>query len=209
MLEVEVKYRNADRTAAVAALLEWGATLAQDRTDIDLYFQAPDRDLKASDEAFRLRRIGPKNYLTYKGPRRDTETKTRPEIEVALADGEAAAADTERLLAALGYKPVTTVKKKRRVYHFTRDGFELEACFDTLDGVGAFVELEILASDAQYEAAKTVLLAVAAELGLTEQEKRSYLSMVLEAQARSAAPAPAPVVEGGGAPTSATDPGGA
>ena len=99
------------------------------------------------------------------------------------------------------------MKKKRRVYHFTRDGFELEACFDTLDGVGAFVELELLASDAQYEAAKTVLLAVAAELGLTEQEKRSYLSMVLEAQARSAAPAP--VVEGGGAPTSATDPGGA
>jgi len=58
MLEVEVKYRNADRTAAVATLLDWGATLAQDRTDVDLYFAAPDRDLKATDEAFRLRRIG-------------------------------------------------------------------------------------------------------------------------------------------------------
>ena len=182
MLEVEAKYRNADRTAAVATLLDWGATLRQDRTDADLYFQAPDRDLKASDEAFRLRRIGPKNYLTYKGPRRDAETKTRPEVEVALADGDAAAADAERLLTALGYTPVTTVRKKRRVYTFTRDGFDMEACFDTLDGVGAFVELEILADEAQYEAAKAVLLAAAADLGLSEQEKRSYLAMVLEAQ---------------------------
>lgn len=183
MLEVEVKYRNADRTAAVAALLNWGATLTQDRVDVDLYFQAPDRDLKATDEAFRLRRTGPKNALTYKGPRRDTETKTRPEIEVALADGDTAAADMERLLVSLGYKPVTRVRKKRRVYHFVRDGFDFEACFDALDGVGEFVELEIVAEESQYEPAKAALLSAAAELGLTEKESRSYLAMVLEAQA--------------------------
>ncbi len=185
MLEVEVKYRSADRTAAVATLLDWGATLKQDRTDVDLYFSAPDRDLKATDEAFRLRRIGLKNYLTYKGPKRDTETKTRSEIEVPLAEGDATATDTERLLAALGYKPVTTVRKKRRVYHLSRDGFDLEVCFDSVDRVGEFVELEILAEESQYEAAKAVLLAVAAELGLTEQERRSYLGMVLEARAKN------------------------
>jgi adenylate cyclase, class 2 len=186
MLEVEVKYRNADRVAAVAALLEWGARLDQDRTDVDLYFQAPDRDLKATDEAFRLRRVGSKNYLTYKGPKRDAETKTRAEIEVALADGDETAADTERLLVALGYRPVTTVRKKRRVYTFARDGFDMEACFDTVEGVGEFVELEILAEEAQYEAAKNVLLTAAAELGLKEQEKRSYLGLVLEAQTKNA-----------------------
>jgi adenylate cyclase class 2 len=185
MLEVEVKYRNADRAAAVAALLDWGATLAQDRTDVDLYFQAPDRDLKASDEAFRLRRIGTKNCLTYKGPKRDTETKTRPEIEVALADGDAVAADAERLFVALGYKPVVPVRKRRRVYQLRRDEFDMEVCFDTVEGVGEFVELEILAEEAQYEAAKATLLAVAAELGLTEKEPRSYLAMTLEAQKRT------------------------
>jgi adenylate cyclase class 2 len=181
MLEVEVKYRNADRAAAVATLLEWGATLAQDRTDADLYFQAPDRDLKATDEAFRLRRVGPKNYLTYKGPKRDAETKTRTEIEVPLGDGDATAADAERMLVALGYKPVTTVRKKRRVYHFARDGFEMEACFDSVEQVGEFVELEIVAEESQYEAAKVALLAAAAELGLTGQERRSYLGLLLEA----------------------------
>lgn len=182
MLEVEVKYRNADRAAAVATLLDWGAKLAQDRTDTDLYFQAPDRDLKASDEAFRLRRIGAKNYLTYKGPKRDTVTKTRPEIELPLADGDEAALDAERLFVALGYKPVITVRKRRRVYQFERDGFTLEACFDSLDQIGEFVELEILAEESQYEEAKATLLTVAGELGLTEKESRSYLAMTLEAQ---------------------------
>jgi adenylate cyclase, class 2 len=182
MLEVEVKYRNADRAAAVATLLEWGAVLEQDRTEVDLYLQAPDRDLKATDEAFRLRRVGTKNYLTFKGPKRDAETKSRPEIEVPLAEGEQTAADAERLLTALGYKPVATVRKKRRTYQFRRDGFEVTACFDAVDGVGEFVELEILADDADYEPAKTTLLAAAAELGLTDKETRSYLGLVLAAQ---------------------------
>src|SRR5438046_3160158 len=57
MLEVEVRYRTADPAGVIAKLLTWGATLAADRTDADQYFQAPDRDLKATDEAFRLRRI--------------------------------------------------------------------------------------------------------------------------------------------------------
>ncbi len=182
MLEVEVKYRNADRTHAVATLLDWGAKLVQDRSDADLYFQAPHRDLKATDEAFRLRRSGAKNFLTYKGPRRDTETKTRPEIEVAIAEGDLAAGDIEKLLLALGFKPVTIVRKKRRVYQVLRDGFEMEICFDALDGIGEFVEIEILAEESQYEAAKQSLLAAANELGLSEKEPRSYLGLVLEAQ---------------------------
>ncbi len=183
MLEVEIKFRNVDRTAVIARLLNWGAVLTQDRTDADLYFQAPDRDLKATGEAFRMRRIGPKNYLTYKGPKLDSETKTRPEIEVPLGDGDAVAADTEKLLAALGYTPVITVRKKRRVYSFARAGFDFEACFDNVDGVGEFVELEILADEAHYQEAKAALLAAAAELGLTDQEKRSYLGLVIAARA--------------------------
>jgi adenylate cyclase class 2 len=170
MLEVELKYRNADRAATLAKLLQWGAQLVQDRTDVDIYFQAPDRDLKATDEAFRLRRIGSKNYLTYKGPKQDTET---------LADGENTAHDAEMLLEALGYKPVAMVRKKRQVYRLRRDHFEIEVNFDSVQDVGDFVELEILTYDEEYEAAKATLLATAAELGLTEKETRSYLGLVL------------------------------
>jgi adenylate cyclase class 2 len=184
MLEVEVRYRTADRAAVIDRLVKSGAELAQDRTDVDLYLNPPGRDLKSTDEAFRIRRVGESNCLTYKGPKRDAETKTRLEIEVALAEGEAAAADTERMLLALGFTPVVTVRKKRQVYRFTRGGFDMEACFDDVELVGPFVELEILAPEERYDAAKAVLLATAAELGLTEKEHRSYLGMVLEAKAK-------------------------
>ncbi len=182
MLEVEVRYRTADRPGVVARLLAMGAELAEDRTDEDQYYNAPDRDLRAADEAFRLRRVGVRNYLTHKGPRRDAETRTRTETEVPLADGPEAAAGAARLLAALGFRPVVVVRKARQVYRFARAGFRLEACFDDVERVGPFVELEILAEEHQYAAAKAVLLATAAELGLIEVETRSYLGMVLAAQ---------------------------
>ncbi len=185
MLEVEVRYRTSDRPGVIARIRGWGADFAEDRTDIDHYFNPRDRDLKTSDEAFRLRRIGETNRLTYKGPKRDTETKTRTEIEVPLGDGAEVAADTELMLLALGYRSVVTVRKKRQVYRFTRGGFKLEACFDNVERVGEFVELEILAEESQYEPAKAVLLQTAKELGLTEKETRSYLAMVLEAQGKT------------------------
>ncbi|MCE9565254.1 MAG: class IV adenylate cyclase [Planctomycetes bacterium] len=184
MLEVEVRYRTDDRPGVIARLKAMGAELAQDRTDIDQYYNAPDRDLKSTDEAFRLRRIGETNYLTYKGPKIDPETKARLEIEIPLGDGGEVATDTQRLLTALGFKPVVLVQKKRSVYRFTRGGFAMEACFDDVERVGPFVELEILAPEDQYEAAKAVLLQTATHIGLTEKETRSYLGMVLAAQGR-------------------------
>ncbi|MBA4187017.1 MAG: class IV adenylate cyclase [Planctomycetaceae bacterium] len=184
MLEVEVRYRTDDRAGVIARLLALGAQLAQDRVDVDQYFNAPDRDLKASDEAFRLRRIGDTNCLTYKGPKRDTETKTRLEIEIPLGEGADVAADTGRMLAALGFRPVVVVRKKRLVYSFTRSGFAMEACFDDVELVGPFVELEILAEEEQCEAAKAVLLQTATDLGLTEKELRSYLGMTLATQGK-------------------------
>ena len=58
----------------------------------------------------------------------------------------------------------------------------LEVCFDDVERVGSFMELEILALEEDYERAKAVLLQTAADLGLTEKETRSYLGMVLDAQ---------------------------
>jgi adenylate cyclase class 2 len=184
MLEVEIRYRSTDRAGVIRKLVDWGAILTQDRHDIDHYFNPPGRDFRVSDESFRLRRIGTINYLTYKGPRRDTETKSRLEIEVPLAYGDQVADHAEQLLRALGFQPVVTVRKKRQVYQVNRDGFNLEVCFDEVERVGAFIELEILAKEEQYATARLVVLQTAADLGLTEKETRSYLGLVLEAQAQ-------------------------
>jgi adenylate cyclase class 2 len=183
MLEIEAKFAVEDFAPVERQLAAWGAATPVAREDTDLYFNAPDRDFKATDEALRLRRIGPANFVTYKGPKRDTTTKTREEIEVPLAAGDAAAADFARLLTRLGYREVAVVRKRRRVAPFRREGFDVQASLDELDGVGRFVELEIVADEPAFEAARAVLLAAAAGLGLQRQERRSYLELLLTARA--------------------------
>jgi adenylate cyclase class 2 len=179
MLEIEVKYRIADPAGFEAKLRSLGAVRIETRTEADQYFNAPDRDLKQTDEAFRLRRIGNTSRFTYKGPKRDAETKTRPEIEVPLADGDEPAAYAVRMLVCLGYRPVAIVTKQRTVYRLHRGGFEVDVCLDDVERVGTFAEVEIVAEEAQFESAKAAVLELAAELGLTEVERRSYLGMFL------------------------------
>lgn len=180
MLEVEMKFRVPDWGPVVQKLTAWAATPAPARKDTDHYFNAPDRDFAQTDEAVRVRRIGPTNLLTYKGPKIDTATKSRPEIELKLSDGPATAADAVRFLSALGYRPVAVVSKMRQVYSFERDGYRVEVCLDDVGAVGKYVEVEIQAPPEGFEAAKIALLRVAADLGLSDQERRSYLRLLLE-----------------------------
>ena len=179
MLEVETKYRVSDWTALLATLKKWAAVPVETRMDTDHYFNAPDRDFATTDEAFRIRRIGLRNLLTYKGPKRDKQTKTRTELELSIADGPEAATIAMEILMHLGYRSVAVVTKTRDVYRFQREGYDVEACFDEVDSIGRFVELEIQAEEANYENAKTVLLSTATALGLLEQERHSYLELLL------------------------------
>jgi len=188
MLEIEVKFRVDDFAALEARLKEWQAEACAERQDADAYFQAPHRDFAKTDEAFRLRRIGSASFITYKGPKIDAATKTRLEIEVPLAEGVQPAEDFEKLVHALGFRPVAIVRKQRRVFELARDGFELEICLDQVEQVGHYVELEIVAEPNLLDQAKDVLLKTAAELGLAETERRSYLELLLERTKNSVKP---------------------
>lgn len=179
MLEVEMKFPVEDFAPLVTRLAEWGITNVQSREDADYYFNAPDRDFAQTDEALRLRRIGVANFVTYKGPKRDAQTKTRTELEVPLAEGEEVAGNFQRLLEHLGYRFAGAVRKRRRIYHVERAGFALEVCLDEVEGLNRFAELEILAPEERLDEARTVLLGAAAALGLTTSERRSYLQMLL------------------------------
>ena len=181
MLEIEQKFAKADIAAIERRLTEWGARRGEEQTEADHYFNAPDRDFAQTDEAFRLRRIGAANLLTYKGPKRPGAVKIRTELEMALRDGDEAAEQMIQLLRHLGYRPVAIVRKHRRLYHLERDGFALTVCLDEVERLGHFAEVEILAPEDQVEAARMVLARIAAALGLTELERRSYLGMLLSA----------------------------
>jgi adenylate cyclase class 2 len=184
MLEVEMKFAGVDFGPVEQRLAGWGAREDSPRQDADHYFNAPDRDFAQTDEALRVRRIGAANFVTYKGPKRDAQTKTRTEVEVPLADGDRAAEDFMRLLTYLGYRPVAVVRKLRRVFHLERRGFAVEVCLDEVDGLGRFAELEVQAPEEQLPAARAAVQELAAELGLTAGERRSYLEMLLAVRAK-------------------------
>src|SRR5687768_6575525 len=104
--EVEVKYRTDDHAGLVERLRGLGAEADAEVTQEDAYLGHPARDFARTNEAFRIRRIGASNRVTYKGPRRDGPTKTREEIEIGFDEGEPAFEQMRRLLMNLGFRPV-------------------------------------------------------------------------------------------------------
>ncbi len=182
MLEIEQKFSVPDFTAVERILVAWGARAGEDYLEADHYFNGPDRDFARTDEAFRLRRIGTANFLTYKGPKKPGPVKIRTELEIPLLDGDRSAEDMTRLLVHLGYRPVAVVRKRRRHFHLQRGEFQLTVCLDEVDELGHFVEVEVLAPDEQESAARTVMEETAQALGLTALERRSYLGLLLAAR---------------------------
>jgi adenylate cyclase class 2 len=180
--EVEQKFRCAELSDVRERLVALGAVAGEAVVHMDCYYKHPVRDFAQTDEAFRLRRVGERNYLTYKGPKVDATTKTRFEEELRLADGAEAAASCDAILAKLGFEPAAVVRKQREPLSIEREGLTTEVALDAVDSVGSFVELEIAvaaknSSDPAVERAKSVLAALAAELGLVDQERRSYLEL--------------------------------
>jgi adenylate cyclase, class 2 len=181
--EVEVKYRLVDPDALVRRLSERGAAQRPEINQEDTYLSHPARDFAVTQEAFRIRRAGAENRLTYKGPRHSGPTKTREEIEIRFIDGDEASGQLLHLLENLGFRPVATIRKRRTPFHLEVQGREIEVVLDQAEGLGDFAEIETLAPALDdLPAAQAAVLALANELGLTQVEPRSYLRMALEAR---------------------------
>jgi adenylate cyclase class 2 len=182
MLEIEQKFAGADFADLEQRLARLGAEPGELREESDQYLNAPDRDFAATGEAFRLRRVGTAAVMTYKGPKRPGDVKARAEIEVPLADGVGPADGCLALLQHLGYRPVAVVRKHRRLFHLERGGFAVHVCLDEVDELGRFAEVEVLAPEAQLDAARATVSELAAALGLSRPERKSYLSLLLAAK---------------------------
>jgi adenylate cyclase class 2 len=181
MLEIEQKFRDADFHRIEEQLRGWGVHLDAGHQEADHYFNAPDRDFARTGEAFRLRRVGADNCLTYKGPRHAGPVKTRMELEIPVQGGEEGAEKMTRLLGHLGYRPVAVVRKHRRSVTLEREGYTVTLCLDEVEHLGRFAEIEILAEEESKQQAQRVVTDLAGELQLGEVEPRSYLPMVLQA----------------------------
>ncbi|MHC4406827.1 MAG: class IV adenylate cyclase [Planctomycetota bacterium] len=177
--EVEQKFPVADLAAMAGKLLELGATFSEPQEEVDRYYAHPARDFASTDEALRIRCVGPRSWITYKGPKIDATTKTRREIELPLSPP---ASGWEELLEALGFVPVAEVRKGRRKAIVPWQGRRVTATLDDVRHVGTFVELELSAVEGDLEPAKGCLAALARVLELEGSVRESYLELLLESK---------------------------
>lgn len=173
MIEVEVKVR-ADHSKVRSVLQKLGAIKIGIENQSDSYFAAPHRDFAKTDEALRIRSLDGKAVLTYKGPKLDKVSKTREELETPVDE-----ATTAKILRALGFSEAGIVRKKREVF---RAG-EITVCLDAVEGLGEFLEVEIIAEDEKdLDTSRKKLFELLKQFGAGEKDsiRTSYLEMVLE-----------------------------
>jgi len=189
-----MKFPVTDAASIESRLLGLGAASRGTVSQLDRYFNHPCRDFALTDEAVRLRRVGERVELTYKGPRVDAVTKTRREHSLPLAAPDALGgpratveAWTE-VLAAVGFRVVAEVAKERTVFSLERESLAVEIAVDSVAGLGPYVELEVLAEETGLDAARDALRGLARELGLVASERRSYLELLLARRGDDAAP---------------------
>jgi adenylate cyclase class 2 len=188
--EVEQKFRVDDVAALERRLVGLSARFREPVEQVDRYFAHPCRDFARTDEALRLRRTGDDVAITWKGPRIDSATKTRRELELPLAeiaaDGHAARGTLDQwtsLLEALGFRRVRDVAKRRRSARVLWQGTEVDVAVDHVSGLGDYVELELQARQGEVPMASACIASLARELGCTAAERRSYLELLLTATA--------------------------
>ena len=189
-LEVEQKYRLEDAAAFKDQLTALGACWESPIQQTDLYFNHPAKDFKQTDEALRIRTVGEQNWVTYKGPKLDHETKTRREIEVPLASGKTAQGQFAEVLQLLGFRPVWEVRKTRLPGTLIWQGVTVTLALDSLaadksaanskNTLGDFLELELVVPPEELALAKGHLADLATHLNLSQPERRSYLELLLE-----------------------------
>lgn len=169
MLEIEIKSYCDNREEVLQRIISRGGRFKERVIEHDIYFNHPCRDFAVTDEALRIRIVGKRTILTYKGPKIGDKTKTRFEEEV-LFDNRAS---MQTVLLRLGFTPVDEVVKKREIYCID----DVAICVDEVVDLGNFVELEKLGEDK--EEIEEELFTLAEELGLHRFETRSYLELKL------------------------------
>ncbi len=175
MLEVELKYPVSDLAPIRTLLCEWNARPCGRQHERDVYYNAPHRDFAETDEALRVRYAGEKCIVTYKGPKIELKgTKAREEYNVQVDPGAAC----EEIFSRVGFRPTAEVNKRREVFELG----DATVTLDEVEGLGTFIEIEVLAEENADEAADRVH-ALAKKLGVEgEPLYTSYLEMILAKQ---------------------------
>ena len=176
MIEVEVKAKIDDFEKMDEKLKELGAVKTRKEYQEDIYFNSPIVDFKKSDEALRIRTTesdGETNiFITYKGAKIDSKSKTRKEIEIAVEDAE----KCSEIFENIGFEKQRSVCKTRRYYSY--ENFEIS--LDDIEGLEPYMEIEITLDDgSEYTKAQESIFKLFEKLGVRDNfERTSYLELL-------------------------------
>ena len=179
MIEVEVKVLVNNKFAIENELNKEGFKKVELVRETDIYFENKEGSFRKSDKALRIRQCENMasnetiSCITYKGPKLDHISMTRKEVEMRIED----AAAGKEILEELGYHPVQPVVKLRQ--YFQKE--KMTACLDQVEGLGDFLELEmIVEDDGEREAALDEIVKMLNVLGYGKDDiiRTSYLSML-------------------------------
>jgi len=140
-IEIEAKVSVPEVDVVRKRLQEVGAEPAGSVVETNTFFDTDDRSLLAADKGLRLRKkvnasdkTDVKYIITFKGPRRHGQLKSREEVELVVeAEREAMS-----LLACLGYSRILSFEKRRESWKLGGCSVEL----DELPHLGTYVEIE-------------------------------------------------------------------
>ena len=184
MYEIEIKLPVGDAADMEKQLAGLGFLKLQSVREEDHYFDNEAAQIKNSGEALRVRTVTDlsdgrsESVITFKGKKMDTVSKSRKELETGVSERETAM----EILRAIGFHAVEpAVVKIRKEYTKGR----MHACLDSVEGLGDFLELEIVVeSEADKDPAMEEIAGVLSRLGysLADTERRSYLGLLTGAE---------------------------
>ena len=172
MIEVEVKARIRSFEEMKKRLESIGAVKTKTEFQKDIYFQSPVVDFAVSDEALRIRTTDSGTFITYKGPKLNSDAKTRKEVEMCIESADKA----RDIFEEIGFTPARTVIKNRTYYSFE----DFEISLDDVEGLEPYMEIEVALSDGEdYSDAQTRIFEVFKMLGVTGGfERTSYMELL-------------------------------
>lgn len=176
MIEVEVKAKIKDFNSVKKLLKELNAEKSHVEHQEDSYFNSPMKDFAKTDEALRIREVSTHNsskiFITYKGPKIDSKSKTREEIEVGIENSEKVA----KIFEHLGFEKAAIVIKNRTIYNFDKYIISL----DEVEGLGPYMEIETdLEDGSEFKEELNKIFDIFKKLGITDGfERTSYLELL-------------------------------
>ncbi|MDO4188129.1 MAG: class IV adenylate cyclase [Lachnospiraceae bacterium] len=206
MIECEIKLQINNMTEVKEKLLSIGFIEAYRLTETDTYFDNVSGDIRANDNALRIRKTinhstkSKSSQLNFKGKKLDSISVSRPEYETGVDDSDAVVS----ILNSLGYAPVSPKVVKNRtllnaksldkkqlaelgIDGFT-DMFSINACLDEVEDLGDFLELEVIVTtESEKELALELITNILVFLGyhISDTTATSYLSALQKKTANS------------------------